>query len=87
MDYQIGDGNLRLEDDGVAEIEIPNDLLVLESQSPLSFIVDFTYPDLLENMTNYKFYEDRALLAPTLEVVEMVNEFILSQILCEEKNI
>ncbi|VFQ64330.1 unnamed protein product [Cuscuta campestris] len=31
-------------------------------------------------MRSYSFFQDRALLAPTLEVVEMVNEFVLSLI-------
>ena len=69
----------------VADIEIPNDLLMLESNSPLLSIVEFTYPNLLDNMQNFKFFQDRALLAPTFEVVEMVNKFILSQIPGEEK--
>ena len=34
---KIGDGKLGLEIDGIAEVEIPNDLLVLESQNPLSY--------------------------------------------------
>ena len=37
-------------------------------------------------MKNFKFFQDKALLTHTLEVVEMVNEFTLSQILGEEKS-
>ena len=82
---KIGDGKLGMDNDGTAEVEIPTEFLILESTSPLKSIVDFTYPNLLDNLKNYAFFEDRALLAPTLEVVEMVNEFVLSQIPGEEK--
>ena len=36
-------------------------------------------------MGNFHFFKDRALLAPTVEVVEMVNEYILSHIPGKEK--
>ena len=67
---KIGDGKLGMDNDGTAEVEIPTEFLILESTSPLKSIVDFTYPNLLDNLKNYAFFEDRALLAPTLEVVE-----------------
>ena len=49
--------------------------------APLQSIVEF----LLESMNNFRYFEDRTLLAPTLEVVEMVIDFIYSQITSEEK--
>ncbi|XP_061347783.1 uncharacterized protein LOC133293262 [Gastrolobium bilobum] len=38
-----------------------------------------------KNMKDFKFFEERAILTATLEVVEMVNEFIISQVLGEKK--
>ena len=74
-----------MDNDEIVEIEIPMKFFILESNSPLKSIIDFTYTYLLNNLKSYTFFEDRGLLAPTLEVVEMVNEFILSQIPSEEK--
>ncbi|XP_061364100.1 uncharacterized protein LOC133307589 [Gastrolobium bilobum] len=38
-----------------------------------------------KNMKDFKFFEERVILTPTLEAVEMTNEFILSQVSDEKK--
>ncbi|XP_061354352.1 uncharacterized protein LOC133298985 [Gastrolobium bilobum] len=82
---KVGDGQVGIDTNDVARVEIPEDLLILDSTKPLASIVQFTYPNLLQKMKDFKFFEERAILAPTFEVVEMVNEFILSQVTGEEK--
>jgi ATP-dependent DNA helicase PIF1 len=47
---------------------------------PLRALIDFVYPDILQNMTNAEFFQDRCILAPTLEAVEKVNDTLLSLI-------
>ena len=74
----IGDGKIGTDENGKAEFEIPEDLLILNSDDGLSDLVNFSYPDLLLNMSNFNYFEERAILAPTLESVEKVNEYILS---------
>jgi hypothetical protein len=49
----------------------------------LQELFDFVYPNLLQDLTNYKFFE-RAILSLALENVEKVNEMILSFILGNE---
>ena len=44
---KIGDGKVGVDNDGVAEVEIPSELLIMDTSSPLQCIVDFTYPNLL----------------------------------------
>ncbi|XP_016192395.1 uncharacterized protein LOC107633269 [Arachis ipaensis] len=61
-----------------SEIEIPDDLLITTTDDPLSHLVDFAYPNLLQNMLNYRYFQSRAILAPTLESVEKVNNFVLT---------
>ncbi|XP_029151663.2 uncharacterized protein [Arachis hypogaea] len=39
---------------------------------------NFAYPNLLQNMSDYRYFQSRAILAPTLESVEKVNDFVLT---------
>ncbi|XP_045792256.1 ATP-dependent DNA helicase PIF1-like isoform X2 [Trifolium pratense] len=81
----IGDGKLGEDNDGEATIEMFQDILIQRSVNPIEDIVEATYPNFLDNLFNAKFFEDRAILAPTLEVVEKVNNFVMSLMPGEEK--
>jgi ATP-dependent DNA helicase PIF1 len=61
-------------------VDIPFDLLVPEFTNSVGDIVGCIYPDLLKNMYVDDFFGDRAILAPTLEVVEEINDYVLSLI-------
>ncbi|XP_045829948.1 uncharacterized protein LOC123921446 isoform X3 [Trifolium pratense] len=76
----IGDGKIGVDDDGQYLIEIPDDLCIKGSGDHVRDIVDAVYPELLENISNDDFFQDRAILTPTLELVEKVNDFVLSLI-------
>lgn len=85
-DWIIGIGNGdHKSNDGESEIQIPKDLLIQDSEKPFHSLVDFTYPSILENMKDYKFFEERAILAPTLDAIEHVNDFVLSMMPRDEK--
>jgi len=43
------------------------------------------YPDFLQNMKISDFFQERGILAPTLDTVEHVNEFLLSLVPGHEK--
>jgi len=73
----IGDGKLGVLNDGEALVEIPPDLLVTGSGNYLADIVEATYPDILNGMRDSTFFQQRAILAPTLEIVERVNNFVM----------
>ncbi|XP_076893887.1 uncharacterized protein LOC143546016 [Bidens hawaiensis] len=66
--------------DGETEIEIPDDLLIKDSLDPLSDLIEFVYPDILSNYKNKEFFEQRAVLAPTNEVVEQINNRLLEML-------
>ncbi|KEH41860.1 PIF1-like helicase [Medicago truncatula] len=70
----VGDGNIEDNNDGEAEIEIPDDMLIKNSGDPISSIVNSTYPSLLE-MSDISFFQDRANLAPTND--NSLNNYIL----------
>ncbi|WOL11407.1 ATP-dependent DNA helicase PIF1 [Canna indica] len=82
---KVGDGKLSEPNDGEAQISIPQELLITYFEDPIAVIVHSTYPSLLENYTNPDYLKGRAILTPTLDIVEKVNDYILSLILGEAK--
>jgi ATP-dependent DNA helicase PIF1 len=74
----IGDGKIGEIHDGESIVEIPSNLLIPPVSNPIGDIVDSIYPELLKNMYVPNFFQDRAILAPTLEIVEQINNYVLS---------
>lgn len=81
----LGDGKLGVDNDGEAMVEIPDDLCIQHTGGHMADIVLFTYPSLMENLQNADFFQDRAILAPTLDLVEKVNDYVISMIPHEGK--
>ncbi|XP_057451809.1 uncharacterized protein LOC130743584 [Lotus japonicus] len=82
---QVGDGTVNTIDDAQTMIKIPLDLLIEKSDDPILSLVNFAYPKMIDNMKNHSFFEERAILAPTLESVEHVNNFMSSMVPGDEK--
>lgn len=82
---KLGDGLLGEENDGDTDIEIPEDLLILDQENPISSLISFTYPNMNQNLTDPMYFQQRAILAPTNEVVHSINEHLLMAIPGEEK--
>ncbi|XP_057427107.1 uncharacterized protein LOC130720473 [Lotus japonicus] len=81
----VGDGKLGEYNDGECEMEIPHDLLVDSKGDGVSSIVDSTYPDLERNFFQETYFCDKAILAPTLEIVDTINQYVLSRAPGKEK--
>ncbi|XP_071725808.1 uncharacterized protein [Rutidosis leptorrhynchoides] len=77
---KIGEGRLNEPNDGEAEIEFPNELLLKSGSNAVETIVSSTYPSLHDHLTDPQFFQDRAILATTNEEVDSINEHILSNI-------
>jgi len=45
-------------------------MLIKNSGDPIASIVNSTYPSLLVNMSDISFFQDRAILAPTNDIVD-----------------
>ncbi|XP_076913790.1 uncharacterized protein LOC143572535 [Bidens hawaiensis] len=73
----ICEGNVGGPNDGVATIDIPDDLLIKDPVDPLSKLFDFVYPDILPNYEKQHYFQDRAILAPTNEIVDEINDNLL----------
>ncbi|XP_058733986.1 uncharacterized protein LOC131605674 [Vicia villosa] len=71
-------------DDGLVDIAVPQELLILNFDDSIRVIVDSTYPNLLENYKE-EFLHCRAILASTIEVVDKINHYVLDLIPGKEK--
>lgn len=82
---RIGDGDMEAIENTDGDIDIPENLLIKNNVDPLLSLVQFVYPSIQENLNVPNFFEERAILAPRLESVEHLNDFILSFIPGDEK--
>ncbi|XP_076884735.1 uncharacterized protein LOC143534010 [Bidens hawaiensis] len=73
----IGEGKVGGPNDGTAKIEIPTDLLIEKCNDPISKLIQFVYPDILNNNKDPNYFQQRALLAPTNEVVHEINDRLI----------
>ena len=78
----VGNGTAGGENDGEVDIQLPHDILIRNAADPIATIVDSTYPSLIHNMPDEQFFQDRAILAPTNEMVEIffrIGQYSLKQ--------
>jgi len=73
----IGDGTFGENNVVDISINIPPDLLIKTSGDPLVSIVNNTYPNLLEDMSDMEYFQNRAILAPKNTIVERINDYVL----------
>ncbi|KAK2424854.1 ATP-dependent DNA helicase PIF1 [Trifolium repens] len=62
----IGDGNSSADESADIEIDIPKELLIQDCEDPIQALIDFAYPNLLQNTNTSHYFQDRGILAPTL---------------------
>ncbi|XP_076959263.1 uncharacterized protein LOC143635274 [Bidens hawaiensis] len=74
----ISQGRLGGPNDGEPVIDIPDDLLILNSVDPIGDLISFVYPNILDRFNELTYFQDRALLAPLNEVVQEINERMLT---------
>jgi len=81
----IGNGKLGEPNDGYGEISILDEFLIKDFNDPIQAIVETTYPNLLQNYSNGDFLQKRALIASTKDVIDSINDYVMSLIPIEEK--
>ncbi|XP_073130812.1 uncharacterized protein [Henckelia pumila] len=74
----IGDGKIGEQNDGYATIDIPDDLLLKYCNDPIASIVESTFPSSDISIGNTAYFQQKAILAPTLDVVQSINEYMIS---------
>ncbi|XP_061365402.1 uncharacterized protein LOC133308732 [Gastrolobium bilobum] len=62
--------------DGESIITIPEELLIKESPDPLSDLIDFVYPDILDHILEPTFFKEHVILTPKL--ADILNTFSCS---------
>ncbi|GJT70427.1 ATP-dependent DNA helicase PIF1-like protein [Tanacetum coccineum] len=53
---KLGDGNLGDVNNGEAKIDIPDEMLIKDSSDPVGSIIDFTYPNMLDNLDDNNYF-------------------------------
>ncbi|CAH1415218.1 unnamed protein product [Lactuca virosa] len=74
-----GEGKLGGINDGETVIDIPHDILINDPHDPIGSLIEFVYPSILENYKNTSYFQERAILAPKNEVVQKINDRLLSK--------
>ncbi|XP_061352356.1 uncharacterized protein LOC133297255 [Gastrolobium bilobum] len=82
---KVRDGVLGDDVDGESIITIPDELLIKKSLNPLSDLMDFVYPDILDHILEPTFFKKRAILTPKLAYVSILNENLMSLIPGDER--
>ncbi|XP_071686861.1 uncharacterized protein [Rutidosis leptorrhynchoides] len=82
----IGNGDVGESEDEVFDIKIPQDLLITDLDDPIGSIISTIYPDYLFNLGNPEYYQQRAILAPTHEVVNIINDRMMMYLDREERS-
>ena len=79
---KVGDGTLGEPNDGIAEIELPSEFLITDSDEPIEAISKAVYgdPSSLKGNKEAKFFQERAILCPTNEDVNMINDYMLDKL-------
>ncbi|XP_019188283.1 PREDICTED: uncharacterized protein LOC109182587 [Ipomoea nil] len=72
----IGDGIIGCQLEGESEITIPEDLLLKCEDDPIATIVDSTFPNFRMGIADLSYLNHSAILAPTLDVVDAVNQYM-----------
>ncbi|KAF7835661.1 ATP-dependent DNA helicase pif1 [Senna tora] len=82
---QIGDGLIGdMVNDEESEIIVSSDILISNVQDPVEAIVENTYPSFQQKYDDHEYIRDREILAPTLDDVAVINNYMLSLLLGEE---
>jgi ATP-dependent DNA helicase PIF1 len=77
---KVGEGKINEPNDGIVDIEIPPELLIMNFDDPILAIISSTYPNFLHHYLDYDFLSCRAILASTIEVVDKVNSVVLDMV-------
>ena len=60
-------------------------MIWIDYDDPIAAIVDSVYGDIGDKVTDLQFFNERAILASTNDVVELVNDYVLSILPGDEK--
>ncbi|KAL9295677.1 putative DNA helicase [Arabidopsis thaliana] len=81
----VGDGKISQPNDGIALIDIPEEFLINGDNDPVESIIEAVYGNTFMEEKDPKFFQGRAILCPTNEDVNSINEHMMSMLYGEER--
>ncbi|KAL6549453.1 hypothetical protein OROHE_008570 [Orobanche hederae] len=75
---KVRDGEIGVNNDGEVEFRLPDDILIRSIDEPVAAIFKSTYSSILDHVGDGRYFQDRDILAPTNEIVQEVNNYIVS---------
>ncbi|GJY08491.1 ATP-dependent DNA helicase PIF1-like protein [Tanacetum coccineum] len=81
---KVRDGELGEANDGEVDIDVPEEILIDEADDHVYSIMDFTYPNILDNKNDPSYFKEKVILAPTNKVVDNINKHLLEKFPEEE---
>ncbi|CAN6989695.1 unnamed protein product, partial [Brassica rapa subsp. trilocularis] len=81
----LGNGKINEPNDGEIMIDIPKDLLITECNDPTEFIVSEVYGNTFKDSKDPIFFQERAILCPTNEDVDIINNYMLDHSTGDER--
>ncbi|GJZ79612.1 ATP-dependent DNA helicase PIF1-like protein [Tanacetum coccineum] len=70
--------------DGEESIDLLEEILIDATTDPVTSIIDFTYPNILDNINDPSYFQEKEILTPTNELVDNINEHLLEKFRGEE---
>lgn len=81
----VGEGKLGAENNGEVEIEFPSDVLINFEGDSLEAMISAIYPTIEKDMEKPGYFENKAILVPTNEEVDMINDHLFKKLKRPEK--
>lgn len=76
----IGNGTIGEDGDDENIVTFPDDMLIPDSDDHVAKIIQQTYPNLKDNLYTKVYFQEKAILAPTHALVDLINDRILQLI-------
>ncbi|GKC97676.1 ATP-dependent DNA helicase PIF1-like protein, partial [Tanacetum coccineum] len=76
---KVRDGELGEANDGEVDIDVPEEILIDEADDHVYSIMDFTYPNILDNKNDPLYFKEKVILALTNKVVDNINKHLLEK--------
>ena len=80
----IGNGTIGDKNNGEDMVKFPDNMLIPDSDDHVGTIIQQIYPNLKDSLYKSGYFQERAILAPTHELVDMINDRMLDLISGDE---
>lgn len=77
---EVGDGQNGEHVDDEINLHIPDDFLITKEGNAIANIVQHIYPNFNMAGDDVSYYQDKAILAPTNEIVDRINQYMLEKV-------